>query len=68
MPANDANNQSPEKAIIRSAVSPDAGQKARFDAFLLRKYGRVFDIVWEKDEVNFVLRAIPVVIYFCRIL
>ena len=60
MPANDANNQAPEKAIIRSAVSPDAGQKARFDAFLLRKYGRVFDIVWEKDENlkrGFILKA-----------
>lgn len=60
MPANDANNSSPEKAIIRSAVAPDASQKARFDAFLLRKYGHVFDIVWEKDENlkrGFILKA-----------
>ena len=67
MPANDANNQAPEKAIIRSAVSPDAGQKARFDAFLLRKYGRVFDIVWEKDENlkrGFILKAADDIYYW----
>ena len=39
-----------KEAHIYSAVSPDAAQKKRFEAFLLKEQGEEFELVWKKDE------------------
>ena len=39
-----------KEAHIYSAVSPDAVQKKRFEAFLLKEQGEEFELVWKKDE------------------
>ncbi len=36
-------------AVIRSSKAPSEAQKARFSAFLEKKYGHPVSIVWEKD-------------------
>ena len=41
---------SKKEAYIYSAVSPDAAQKKRFEAFLLKEQGEEFELVWKKDE------------------
>ena len=41
---------SKKEAYIYSAVSPDATQKKRFEAFLLKEQGEEFELVWKKDE------------------
>ena len=39
-----------KEAYIYSAVSPDATQKKRFEAFLLKEQGEEFELVWKEDE------------------
>ena len=39
-----------KEAYIYSAVSPDAAQKKRFEAFLSKEQGEEFELVWKKDE------------------
>ncbi len=41
---------SKKEAYIYSAVSPDAAQKKRFEAFLLKEQGEEFELVWKQDE------------------
>ncbi|MCR5011034.1 MAG: F0F1 ATP synthase subunit alpha [Lachnospiraceae bacterium] len=41
---------SKKEAYIYSAASPDAKQKKRFEAFLLKEQGEEFELVWKKDE------------------
>ncbi len=41
---------SKKEAYIYSAVSPDAAQKKRFEAFLSKEQGEEFELVWKKDE------------------
>ena len=36
-------------AVLTSAVAPDEQQRARFERFLLEKYGEGWTLVWQKD-------------------
>ncbi len=40
----------PYKALLRSAVEPTDQQRARFQEFLTRRYGRPVIVTWQRDD------------------
>lgn len=39
-----------KQAVLYSSEQPDAGQTARFEAFIAQKYSGEHELVWKKDE------------------